>query len=1092
MEYNNSLLKMNDLFLQQSYLDAWEDYERSINKLNFYRWDYCVLTASNEEQAQTYREQIRRRREDNLLPEKCHYAVLSDPEGKRVGSGGATFNVLRYIAEQERLTGGGQKPGGGQAAAGSQAVVGSKPVNPFKGKRILVIHSGGDSKRVPQYSAVGKLFSPVPRELPDGRNSTLFDELIIGMSGVPSRIQEGMLVLSGDVLLLFNPLQIDAVSHGAMAISIKEKADIGKDHGVYLNDGHNYVGQFLHKQSEERLREAGAVNDKGCVDLDTGAVLFGSDLLMSLFGLISTDGENDAEKFEEFVNERARISFYGDFLYPLAGAATLEQYYREAAEGEINEELLSCRTRLWEALHEYSIKLMSFSPAKFIHFGTTAELRSLVTAEVEEYAFLGWKKQTNSTGGETVGREIKSTGGGEVAGSEPHFTVGEAAGHDAKSTGGETAGRGLNSTGGRAAQYAAYNSYVGRSAVCGKGSYIESSYVLGSSVVGEGAVVSGVHLRDANVPGDTVWHGLKLRDGSYVIRCYHVEDNPKGRMEKGAAFHGTSLRQFMVRNSILAKELWDDEEDYLWFARLYPKCGSWEDAQEMAALVGRMAAGEASPAEVSVWRSRERTSLYESFNQADTRAYDIFCRELESRILANRFVEMLSKGVFYKDALGIFGRKGITENVFRELLMDADAAPVPLKVRIYYALFRAMQSRELTLCGMTYDILEAKCFGTIEQTIYDDAVKNLPDNRNFRICKDHVSVSLPVRVNWGGGWTDTPPQCNEEGGAVLNAAITLGGIKPIQVTVRRLEELKVEFESQDVGARGEAHSTWEVCDCHNPYDSFALHKAALIACGVIPLKGEEQLEDVLRRLGGGIYLSTQAVGIPKGSGLGTSSILSAACVKAIYEFLGLDTGDDRLAQTVLCMEQIMSTGGGWQDQVGGLTEGIKFIRSKPGIRQQLTIDHVELSSKTRQELQERFALIYTGQRRLARNLLRDVVGNYIGARPESVEALKEMKHLAALMRFELEEGNIDAFAELLNRHWECSKKLDGGATNTCIEQIFKVCENLICGRFIAGAGGGGFLQVILKKGITREELHRQLYDVFQDSGIDVWDCEILF
>ena len=73
-----------------------------------------------------------------------------------------------------------------------------------------------------------------------------------------------------------------------------------------------------------------------------------------------------------------------------------------------------------------------------------------------------------------------------------------------------------------------------------------------------------------------------------------------------------------------------------------------------------------------------------------------------------------------------------------------------------------------------------------------------------------------------------------------------------------------------------------------------------------------------------------------------------------------------------------------------------------------------------------------------------------------------------------------------------SKKLDGGATNTCIEQIFQVCEKLICGRFIAGAGGGGFLQVILKKGVTRKELHKQLYDVFQDSGVDVWDCEILF
>ena len=100
-----------------------------------------------------------------------------------MGSGGATFQVMRYIAEQE-----------------------PERENPFKNRRILVIHSGGDSKRVPQYSAIGKLFSPVPRELPDGRSSTLFDEFIVGMSGVPSRIQEGMLVLSGDVLLLFIPL----------------------------------------------------------------------------------------------------------------------------------------------------------------------------------------------------------------------------------------------------------------------------------------------------------------------------------------------------------------------------------------------------------------------------------------------------------------------------------------------------------------------------------------------------------------------------------------------------------------------------------------------------------------------------------------------------------------------------------------------------------------------------------------------------------------------------------------------------------------------------------------------------------------------
>ena len=180
------------LFLRQSYLDAWGDYRRSLHRADFPVWDYIILTASNEAQANAYRQQIAIRRAKNLLPARTHYAVLPDPDGLRVGSGGATLNVLRYVCTQEGT---------------------------FAGKRILCIHSGGDSKRVPQYSACGKLFSPVPRELPNGRRSTLFDEFIIGMSGVPSRIRDGMLVLSGDVLLLFNPLQIDAPASGAAVIS---------------------------------------------------------------------------------------------------------------------------------------------------------------------------------------------------------------------------------------------------------------------------------------------------------------------------------------------------------------------------------------------------------------------------------------------------------------------------------------------------------------------------------------------------------------------------------------------------------------------------------------------------------------------------------------------------------------------------------------------------------------------------------------------------------------------------------------------------------------------------------------------------------
>lgn len=138
-----------------------------------------------------------------------------------------------------------------------------------------------------------------------------------------------------------------------------------------------------------------------------------------------------------------------------------------------------------------------------------------------------------------------------------------------------------------------------------------------------------------------------------------------------------------------------------------------------------------------------------------------------------------------------------------------------------------------------------------------------------------------------------------------------------------------------------------------------------------------------------------------------------------------------------------------------------------------------------------FCLIYTGQRRLARNLLRDVVGRYIGNEPDTVSALNEIQRIAALMRFELERGHVDDFAELLNQHWELSKQIDAGSTNTLIDQIFDVAEDLLDGKMVCGAGGGGFLQVILRKNATKEQLQSRLKSVFADTDINVWDCELV-
>ena len=119
-----------NLFLRQSYLDQTELYEKVLQG-KVTAWDYVVITASNEEQAFGYRQQIDFRLNNNRLPKKTKYLVVSDLNGERVGSGGATLNLLNEIVKDS-----GKKD--------------------FRGLKILVLHSGGDSKRVPQYSACSR------------------------------------------------------------------------------------------------------------------------------------------------------------------------------------------------------------------------------------------------------------------------------------------------------------------------------------------------------------------------------------------------------------------------------------------------------------------------------------------------------------------------------------------------------------------------------------------------------------------------------------------------------------------------------------------------------------------------------------------------------------------------------------------------------------------------------------------------------------------------------------------------------------------------------------------------------------------------
>ena len=967
--------RLKSLFLAQSYEDAFKEYSSSIIKTNYVTWDYVILTASNEKQAEGFRLQLKERQK--FLPKKTEFVVIPDLNGERIGSGGATLSAIKYVKER----------------SGSED---------FSSLKTLVIHSGGDSKRIPQYSALGKIFSPVPRKLPDGRNSTLFDEIIIATTQIPSRIGEGMLLLSGDALLLFNPLQVNFSLKDAAVLSFKETKEVGKNHGVFLRGENGNVKKFLHKQSVERLEKCGAVNEKGLVDIDTGAVIFSAELQKSLYSLI-----DDEKKFNEMVNSRVRLSLYADFLYPLAEDSTMEEFYSEQPEGEFSDELKIAREKIFNAINKYKLKLLRLSPAKFLHFGTTKEVLRLCTEEIDDYEYLGWGSKINS--------------------SVPDGVSG-------------------------------YNGVVEHGVSVGKNVYVENSYVHSGVKVCDNVVLSDVEIREGEIPSGVVLDALKLKNGKFVVRGYGVNDNPKQPFLLGVK----------IRNC-----------DSLWNAKLFNPCDTVDEAvcSTLKTIRSVLNGG-------SIELRDDGISLEESFNQADSVALAVWKSRMHDLVKMNELLQGIEKGESVRTVAEKTGIK-VLSKIQKEWIKDAETKlSFGEMIRLYFYLGRIVSGKE---GAKYYD----KAFKSISSELIAAHRSDIKYNEECRISSDSVVVKLPLRVNFGGGWSDTPPYCNENGGRVLNASILIENERPVEVSIKKLREKKIVFDSRDMDVHGEFDDIKDITDVGNPFDPFVLQKTCLIACGVIPASGGD-LSEVLERLGGGFLMQTEVNNVPKGSGLGTSSILAAACAKAVMDFTGIKYTEERLYSVVFCMEQIMSTGGGWQDQVGGLTDGFKFITSEKGLKQKLSVEHLSLSERIKEEFNERFIVIYTGQRRLARNLLRDVVGRYLTADADACFALNEIKSVAEQMKNALLGDDFDEFARLLNYHWELSKKIDGECTNSLIEQIFLSIDEFLEARFICGAGGGGFLQAILKKGCTKNMVHDRLKEVFGDCDIDVYDTSLSF
>ena len=353
-----------------------------------------------------------------------------------------------------------------------------------------------------------------------------------------------------------------------------------------------------------------------------------------------------------------------------------------------------------------------------------------------------------------------------------------------------------------------------------------------------------------------------------------------------------------------------------------------------------------------------------------------------------------------------------------------------------------------------------KSDGLWEKHGLGEKMKNVNHGRLLELRKPRtVRVTAPVRIDFAGGWSDTPPICNKEGGTVLAAAVTLDGKRPIEVTVAPRKDRFVRVVSKDLGKRKLIKSAAEIADHHDPHDWCCLVKSALAVTGFE--FGSHGLD------------ITISANLPKGSGMGTSSILGAATIAALIGEVDVA----KVGALTLALEQEMRTGGGWEDQFAGLTPGVKIMRTRPGKVQSVAIEDIRMPGRFLRELKSRSILYFTGQKRMARNVLRRVLGFY-EANPHNFGKIliNSVKSGAEKAARAAARGDLAAFADCVNAYWRDKKLLDAGSTNERVDDIIDAIRPFVSAVTLAGAGGGGFMYILAKSVADAERIRRFLTD----------------
>lgn len=852
---------------------------------------------------------------------KSEWFCTNDPIDHKLGSGGGTTWLLTQAYENEMA----------HSDANNQKTFEEW----LSSEKRLLLHAGGQSRRLPAYAPSGKVLTPVPVFRWE-RGQRLSQDLLSLqiplykkiMDAAPSSLHT--MIVSGDVLIrTTQPLQpipeADVVCYGLWL-----GPEIAKNHGVFVSscDTPSVLKCMLQKPSPATL---GTIQKDHYYLTDIGIWLL-SDKAVKV--LMSHKGEYD--------------------LYSEFGGAM-------GTEPTLND----------EAVKELKVAILPLSGGEFYHFGTSHELLSSTLAIqnlVNDQRLIMHHSR------------------------KPHPCI-------------------------------FIQNSITKKAVDSSNEevWIENSYISEGWSISQKNIITGVPKNNWNItlaPGQCI-DIVPMGETQYVVRPYGFNDRFAGEEQQRP--------QFPIVDNI--------DEAGLVLRYMLNQETEGEDKGKGKAIFEK--AQKISAEQISATANLRR--LFEQRREF---------RKHNWSALADNYEHSVFYQLDLNDAAKEFKANGIA---MPKPLPDS----APLLTRMKDAMFRGDND---------------KAFGLLREGIVKTSNTNginMPTLSSIsnKVATDQIVWGRsPVRIDIAGGWTDTPPFCLMEGGSVVNLAIELNGQQPIQTYVKPCREHHVVLKSIDLGASEIVETYEQLADFKRVGSPFSIPKAALTLAGFLPQYSQEKYPDLKSQLmafGCGIEITLLSA-IPAGSGLGTSSVLAATVLGTINDFLSLGWDKNEICHKTLVLEQLLTTGGGWQDQFGGVLQGVKLLQTCKGFEQQPIVHWLPTDLYTQPEYQACHLLYYTGITRTAKTILAEIVQKMFLNDHDQVALLREMKAHSLQMYEAIQRNDFKEMGKLVGKTWLQNQAIDAGTNPLEVKKLTDLIDDLCLGYKLPGAGGGGYLYMVAK------------------------------